>query len=142
MKKDTFRVILMAIISVALLATISLYGYMVISKREVDLGSSIAFIIPLLIVVFMAFFITRRYRDIKQGMPFEDERSKRIMTQAAAKAFYVTLYWLLAISWFEEFFAGMFGVEHLDAGKTVGGGIAGMALAWFAFWFYYNKKLV
>ena len=142
MKKDTFRVILMAIISVALLATISLYGYMVISKREVDLGSSIAFIIPLLIVVFMAFFITRRYRDIKQGMPFEDERSKRIMTQAAAKAFYVTLYWLLAISWFEEFFAGMFGVEHLDAGQTVGGGIAGMAVAWFAFWFYYNKKLV
>ena len=141
MKKDKTRLVLITIGTIILLATISLYGYMVVSKKEVNMGSSIAFVISLLIIVFMVFFVTRRYRDIKQGMPLEDERSKKVMTQAAAKAFYVTLYWLLAISWFEPFFAkNLFGVEKLDAGQTVGGAIAGMAIFFFIFWFYYNKK--
>jgi len=142
MKKDKLRIILMSIVSVLLLGTISLYAYQVISGGEVNLGSLIAFIIPLLIIVFMAFFIIRRYRDIKSGMPLEDERSKRVMTQAASKSFYVTLYWLLFISFFESSLAGAFGAEHLDASQTVGGGILGMAVAWFVFWLYYNKKLV
>ncbi len=141
MNKDKFRLILMAAITIALLTTISLYGYMVISKKEVDLGSSIAFIIPFLIVFFMVFFIVRRYKDVKEGMPLEDERSRKVMTQAAAKSFYVSLYWLLFISWFESFFARtLFGLEHLTASSTVGGGIAGMAVAFFIFWIYYNRK--
>ncbi len=140
MKKDKFRVVLLVVATVLLLAIVSLYGFQAVSMKKINLGSSIAFAVPLLIIVFMVFFVTRRYRDIKQGMPFEDERSRKVMTQAAAKAFYISLYWLLCISFFESFFAGMFGVEHLDAGRTVGGGIAGMAIAWFACFLYYDKK--
>jgi hypothetical protein len=88
----------------------------------------------------MAFFILRRYKDIKQGMPFEDERSKKVMTSAAAHSFFISLYWLLIISMFESFFAKMFGTEKLDASQTVGGGIAGMAIIFLICWFYYEKK--
>ncbi|MFH1575463.1 MAG: hypothetical protein ABIB55_00780 [Candidatus Nealsonbacteria bacterium] len=141
MKKDKTRLILITTITIILLATISLYGYTVVSKREVTAGSLISFIIPLLVIVFMALFITKRYKDMKQGVPFEDERSKKVINQAAAKSFYVSLYWLLAISWFEPFFAkNLFGVEKLDAVQTVGGAIGGMAIFFFIFWFYYNKK--
>ncbi len=141
MKNDKFRIILMAVITFLLLATISVYGFQVISKKGINLGSSIAFVIPLLVIIFMLFFITRRYRDINQGMPLEDERSKKVVTQAAANSFYFSLYWLLVISWFEPFFARvLFGGEKLDASQTVGGGIAGMAIFFFIFWFYYDKK--
>ncbi len=142
MNKDKTRLALITIVTVLLLGTISLYVYQIISHKNVNLGSSLAFVIPLLVIVFMTIFITRRYRDIKQGQPLEDERSKKVTTKAAAMAFYITMYWLLALSWFEEFFAGMFGVEHLDAGQVVGGAIAGMAIAWVSFWIYYNKKLI
>lgn len=70
----------------------------------------------------------------------EDERSKKVVTMAAAKAFYVSVYWLLAISIFEVFFAGIVGQETLDTGQTVGGGIAGMTLIFIAFWFHYNRR--
>ncbi len=140
MKNDKFRVVLLVMATVLLLTTVSLYGFQVVSMKKVNLGSSIAFVVPLLVIVFMVFFITKRYRDINQSMPFEDERSKKVMTHAAAKAFYISLYWLFCISFFESFFANMFGVEHLDAGRTVGGGIAGMAIAWVACFLYYDKK--
>ncbi|MFC1594951.1 DUF2178 domain-containing protein [Patescibacteria group bacterium] len=140
METDKKRLIVMAIVTILLLATVSLYGFQVVSNREINPGSIIAFAIPILAVIFMIFFITRRYRDIKYGMPLEDERSRKVMTNAAAKAFYISLYWLLVISWFESSFANMFGVEHLDAGQTAGGSIAGMAIAWFACWLYYNRK--
>lgn len=141
MKKDKFRLILIAVLTFTLLVGIALYGFITISEKEVKLGSLISILIPLLLVIFMTFFILRRYKDIKQGMPLEDERSRKVMTQAAAKSFYVSLYWLLFISWFESFFADkLFGLEQLDAGQTVGGGIAGMAVAFFIFWIYYDRK--
>lgn len=140
MKKDKFRLILLAFVTIALLATISLYGFMMVSNNEVNTGSLIAFVIPLLIIVFMTFFIVRRYKDVRRGVPFEDERSKKVMTNAAARSFYISLYWLLAISWFESVFAGMFDLERLDASQTVGGGVAGMAVIFFTSWFYFNRK--
>jgi hypothetical protein len=141
MKKDKNRLILIATVTVTLLTIIVLYSFSTLSKGGVSPRSLISILIPLLVVAFMAFFITRRFKDINQGMPLEDERSKKVMTQAAAKSFYVSLYWLLAISWFESFFAeNLFGVEKLDAGQTVGGAIGGMAIFFFIFWFYYNKK--
>lgn len=140
MKNDKVRIAAMIIVTILLLATILLYGAQIIKLGKVNLGSSIAFVIPLILIVFMVFFIKRRYQDIKQGMPMEDERSRKVMTKSAAMAFYVSLYWLLFISFFESSFARMFGAEHLDASQTTGGGIAGMAIFFLIFWIYYDRK--
>lgn len=140
MKKDKFRIILIIFLTVLVLGTSILYGYEVVKKGNVNLGSIIAFVVPILVVIFMAFFIQRRYIDVKEGMPIEDERSRKVTTQAAAVTFYVSLYWLLFISFFEQSFAKMSGVEKLDAGQTVGIGIAGMAITFVAFWLYYNRR--
>ena len=140
MKSDKYRLFLIAVLTFTLLIGVILYVFTMTDKERANPGSMISLLIPLILVVFMVFFITRRYRDIKQGIPFEDERSKKVTTRAAAMSFYVSLYWLLFISFFESSFARMFGVEHLDAGQTVGGGIAGMAILFFVFWIYYDRK--
>jgi len=141
MRKDKARLILMSLVITILFGTILLYGFTVVSKGEMNTGSILPFAITLIITIFMVFFVVRRFRDIKQGMPLEDERSKQVITHAAAKTFYVSLYWLLAISWFEPFFAKtLFQAEKLDAGQTVGGAIGGMAILFFIFWIYYNQK--
>ncbi len=139
MKKDKVRLAIMAIITILFLSAALLYGLM-ITKKEINLGSIIPLAIPLIMIIFMAFLITRRYKDMKEGMPLEDERSRKVITQAAAKSFYASLYWLLFISFFESFFAKMFGSDQLTASQTTGGGIAGMAIFFVVFWFYYNKK--
>ena len=141
MKKNKTRLMLMATLTLTLFAGTVAYGYMAVLRNEINLGSLLALSIPLIVIVFMIFFILRRYKDVRRGMPLEDERSKKVITKAAAQSFYVSLYWLLAISWFESFFADkLFGGQHLDASQTVGGGIAGMAVFFFISWWYYNKQ--
>jgi len=140
MKKDKFRLILMAAITLLVLITAAVYGFASFFKENANMASLFPLGIILLIILFMGFFIIRRYKDVKTGQPLEDERSKRVVTNAAAKSFYVSLYWLLAIGWFEPFFAKIAGQEHLTASQATGGGIAGMALLFFGFWFYYNGK--
>lgn len=141
MKNDKFRLIIMAILAILLCGTAILYFTTAIFGEETNSGALIPFLIPVIVVGFMIFFIKRRYKDAKEGLPMEDERSKKVVIQASAASFQFSLYWLLAISWFEPFFARvLFGVEKLDASQTVGGAIAGMAIFFFIFWFYYDKK--
>jgi len=141
MKNDKFRLAVMAILAFLVLGTAILYLAVAVSGKEANSGALIPFLIPVIVVVFMIFFIKKRYKDVKEGMPMEDERSKKVVIQASAASFQFSLYWLLAISWFEPFFARvLFGGQKLDAGQTVGGAIAGMAVFFFIFWFYYDKK--
>ncbi|MFH1173389.1 MAG: DUF2178 domain-containing protein [bacterium] len=140
-KRDRFKLALMGFLVLMILATIGLYALTAAKSQGFNLGNLLPVAITLLIILFMAFFIIRRYQDIKQKQPLEDERSRQVMTQAAAKAFYISIYWLLAISWFESFFAQkLFQTAKLDAGQAVGGGIAGMALIFFSCWLYYNRR--
>ncbi len=140
MTKDKIRLILIAVVTILVLATIVLYGYMAITKDRINSSSLITLVVPLLIIVFMAFFIVRRYKSMKQGEPLEDERSKKVVNQAAAKSFFISLYWLLFIGWLEEPLAKMFQVEKLDVSQTVGGGIAGMAIIFLISWVYYERR--
>ena len=141
MKKDKTRLVLITAVTIILLVTVALYAVPSVMKEGVNSGNLVSIAIPLIVIAFAALLITRRYRDIKQGMPMEDERSKKVVNQAAAKSFFFSLYWLLALSMFESFFAkNLFGVEKLDASQTVGGAICGMAIFFMIFWLYYNKK--
>ena len=140
MNKDKFRLLLIFTITIILLVTASLFGFIMLGKQEINLGNTIVLAIPLIIIIFMAFFALRRYEDVKEGMPLEDERSKKVINQAAAKSFYISIYWLLFISWFENLWVKIFDLENLTVGQAIGAGIGGMALIFFACWFYYDKK--
>jgi len=141
MNKDKKKLVLIAIATVTLLMGVVAGGYMDISTNGPGAKGLLPYAVPLILVVFMVLFITRRYKDIKSGMPLEDERSKQVMTKAAAAAFQASLYWLLAISVFEPFFAKiLFAAKTLDASQTVGGAVTGMAIFFFVSLIYYDKK--
>jgi len=135
MKKDKVYLAFIAVLAILVLATSCLYAL-----EAEDFRSLIPVLVIAVIIIAMAFFVLTRYKDVRKGMPLHDERSKKVMHKAAATSFYVSLYWLLFISFFEGFFAKMFQAEHLTASQTVGGGIAGMAIMFLIFWVYYNKK--
>jgi len=140
MKKNKFRLILLTGIVVVVAITAAVYGFMALSEGNANPVNFFPLGVVLLIIIFMGFFIVKRYKDIKKDVPLEDEKSRKVMTLAAAKSFYVSLYWLLAISWLEPFLARLIKQEYLTSSQSMGGGIAGMALLFFGFWFYYNKK--
>lgn len=91
--------------------------------------------IAAILLIFFGLFALRRYKDAVKGMPFEDERSRRVMEKAAAKSFYVTLYVLLTIGILSEDL-----IKFRDVSQATGAAIGIMAILLFAFWAYYNRK--
>lgn len=130
----------MAIVLFLVVATMTLYSIMIVKDGTYEIGDIIVLFLPFMIIVGIASLILSRYKDVKKGIPLEDERSKKVMDMASSRAFYISMYWLLFISFFEDFFAGIAGLEKLDASQTVGGGIMGMAVAFIIFWIYYDRK--
>jgi len=140
MKKDKTRLILIAVLTASVVVSMILFYTQLIRNGNISTGNYLEFSIVTLVVIFMVFFIIRRFRDVKQGMPLEDERSKLVMLKATSISFFITLYWLLAIGMFEERLAEFIGVETLEASQATGAGIGGMAIAFVVSWLYFNSK--
>lgn len=102
---------------------------------EINAYTIMSVAIALLIIIFALYLVIKRKKEIEQGIPQHDERSRKIMNLAAARAFYISLYWLLAIMWFDIIFEKM----QLETNSVIGLGIAGMAIIWAICQLWYNK---
>jgi len=102
---------------------------------EINAYTIMSVAIALLILVFALFFVIKRKKEIDQGIPQHDERSRKIMNLAAARAFYISLYWFLAIMWADILFEKL----QFETNSVVGLGIAGMAVIWAICQIWYNK---
>ena len=133
--KDKTRVVLAGVI-----AALVILGSMLLIVALLAEGENMQLVLPIgivvIIVLFMIPFVKRRWFDVKKGFPFEDERSKKVMTNASSKAYYVSLYWLLLISFSVE----VLEIVELDVGQAIGTGIVGMAILFGIFFLYYDGK--
>ena len=133
--KNRTRVVLAWVI-----AALVILGSLLLVVALLAEGENMQLVLPIgivvIIVLFMILFVKRRWFDVKKGFPFEDERSKKVMTNASSKAYYVSLYWLLAISFSVE----VLEIVELDVGQAIGTGIVGMAVLFGIFFLYYDGK--
>ena len=135
MMKDKARVVLAGIIAAfVILVSMLLIVALLSEGRIMQLVLPIGIIV--IIVLFMIPFVKRRWFDVRKGFPSEDERSKKVLTNASSKAYYVSLYWLLAISFSVETFE----IIEMDVGQAIGTGIVGMAVLFGVFFVYYDGK--
>ena len=69
------------------------------------------------------------------GFPVQDERSRKVLDRASAKAFHFSLYILLVISFLSNEV-----IEFKDASQALGIGVGMMGILFAGFWAYYNGK--
>ena len=130
-KGSKIKAILIAVLAVMVAGGLIVYAFV-----SGNLGYSIILaVVALVLLVFFVLFAMRRYKDASKGLPFEDERSKRVMEKAASKSFFVTLYVLLAIGLLSDD-----AINFRDVSQATGLAIGIMAVLLFAFWIYYNRK--
>ncbi|HJX06344.1 MAG TPA: DUF2178 domain-containing protein [Candidatus Nanoarchaeia archaeon] len=130
-KANKIKSIFLMLLAVTVAGTLFLYAL-----TTGKLGySAVLIVLAALLIIFFGLFALRRYKDAEKGMPFEDERSRRVMEKAAAKSFFVSLYLLLAIGWLSE---GT--IIFRDVSQASSAAIGIMAVLFFAFWVYYNRK--
>ena len=131
--RDKFKVVLGIVLTVLVAITLLFFAL-----GTTGGGEAIGMIlIAVIILFFLIYFFVRRYNDVKAGMPYEDERSKRVMEKAGATTFFVSIYLLLAVGWLSEG-----AIQFRDVSQATGVSIGIMAVLFFVFWAYYSKKLV
>ena len=121
---------------VGILVSLMLIIWAILSAKNGNIMSAIFMvIIALTIIVLFITYTLRELKSVRKGLPVEDERSKKVMNLAFAKAYLITLYWVLAIGWLSDEY-----INFRDVGQATGAIILGMAIIFFICWVYYNRK--
>lgn len=132
--KDKARLAAMIIISLLVIATGALYAIGAFSKG--DLWGAVAGIaIAVMILVFAGIVYVRGSRDLVKGFPLKDERSRKVMDMASSRAFYVSLYVLLAVGFLSEDL-----IPFRDVSQATSVTVGCMALLFAGFWAYYSRR--
>jgi uncharacterized membrane protein len=128
---NKIKAIFMAVLAVIVATTLIVYSL----GSGGGVYSAGLIIIAAILVIFFGLFAFRRYKDASEGLPFEDERSRKVLEKASSTSFYVTLYLLLTIGIFSENT-----INFRDVSQATSIAVGGMALFFFIFWIYYNRK--
>ena len=131
---DKIRITAIVIISLLVIATGILFSLTAFMKGDVSGGIAGGFI-AITIFAFAIFVFIRGSRSIKKGFPLHDERSRKVVEKASSKAFYVSMYSLLAIGFLSEDI-----IHFRDVSQATGIAVGIMALLFAAFWAYYDRK--
>ncbi len=131
--KERIRLVAITLICIIVIVTGILFSLQSFIKREIW-GGIIGILIAVIIVTFAVIVVRRGNRDMRKGYPVQDERSKKVLEKASSRAFYVSLYILLAIG----FLSNKIRFRDISQATSVAVGI--MALLFLIFWIYYNKK--
>ncbi len=122
-RKDKLRIVAIAVVAVLVVLTLFVFAIPIFLRGRFFEGT-IAGITALLLIGVAATFLKRKYEEAKKGIPIQDERTKRVLAYAAYRAYLISIYWLLAIS-----FAVDYGVvEFRDIQQAIGTAILGMTI--------------
>ena len=128
MKKIKTSLIL--ILSGTVTFTIALWLY---STKAPITGFEITTAILVLVLVTVSVIIgVRKLKDLKKGIPIEDELSKKIKQKAAATAFVVSI-------WLWTMLLIFFGNKDIKPTILIGIAIIGSGIIFFALLAYYSK---
>jgi len=132
--KDKIRMSAILIVSLFVIATGTLFSLTSFMKGDIAGGVAGGFI-AITILVFAIFVFVRGSRDMKKGFPLRDERSIKVLEKASSKAFYVSLYLLLAIGFLSDDL-----IKFRDISQAIGIAVGVMAILFAVFWVYYSRK--
>ncbi|MAG08167.1 hypothetical protein CMO89_01735 [Candidatus Woesearchaeota archaeon] len=131
---ERIRLAVIAIISMLVIATGTLFAYNSFMQGKIA-GAVLGTIIAIIIVIFAVFVFKRGNEDLKKGFPLKDERSRKVLEKASSKAFYVSLYLLIAIGLLSDKL-----IKFRDISQATSVAVGGMAILFAVFWAYYNKR--
>lgn len=123
------KAIIIAVLAVLVLGTMLMW---LLNSNSTIKGSSYLMMgIQVIVLAFAVLVVVRRWTAKKQQLPAEDEMSKRILQRGAATSYYLSLYWWLALMFFEESI-------KLERSTLIGAGILGMAVIYALSWVYHS----
>jgi uncharacterized membrane protein len=126
--------LMMGISAVVLLAC----ALAIVLFEGINAWTLISFAILVIVVIFALYFVTGARRTLRSGYPIEDERSRYLGMRAGYRAFYVSMYLVLALAFVVMLLEDR-GVT-LSCNEMLFVVTAMMGSIYLAFSAYYNRK--
>ena len=123
---------------VALLAVVILGGvvFVIVSVvAETDVWSTVVSAAILVSIAIVAVVVARkRQKELKSGFPQEDERSRALKMRAGYLAFWVSMYFCLALGWILGAFVDDSERDFVPIGEMMFVLVAAMGIFYLAIW--------
>ena len=133
-RNDRIRMIAIIIVSLLVIVTGILFSSTAFRNGDIA-GGILGGIIAVIILIFAFFVFKRGNSDLKNGFPLHDERSRKVLEKASSRAFYISLYLLLAIGFFSEDM-----IRFRDVSQATSVAVGCMAILFAVCWAYYNRR--
>lgn len=133
-RNEKARLTAIAIVSLFVIVTGTLFSMKSFRNGETA-GGILGIIIAVIILIFALIVYTRGNKDLRNGFPIQDERSRRVLEKASSRAFYVSLYLLLAVGFLSDNI-----IKFRDVSQATSVTVGGMAILFAVFWAYYNRR--
>lgn len=98
-----------------------------------------ASILVLVLVIGATIIIIKRMRDVKAGLPTEDELAKKVSWKAGAYAYYASIWIAVGLIWF-PLVAEIFGFRELTVMEALGTVILLSGAVYIGLYFLFNRK--
>ena len=134
--KEKLQIIVMTLVGVAVILGVVFF---VLGSRNLELSDLALIIIPLILVFATLALIWDKIKNIRVGLPSEDERAKKLHWKAGAYTYYSTIWIAVGIMWY-NIFAENLNLHVLTAIQVIAAIILLSALCFFAFNFYFMRK--
>ena len=134
--KEKFNIIIMALVGIMVLIGVIFYF---LGSATLDLGDIILIIIPIFLIIAVMVIIWDKIKNIRAGLPSEDERAKKLNWKAGAYSYFATIWIAVGIMWY-NIFAENTNFPILNVGQVIAAIILLSAICFFMFNFYFMRK--
>lgn len=134
--KEIKNVIIMTLVGILVLFGVIFYF---LGSANLDLGDIILIIIPIFLVIGVMVIIWDKIKNIRAGLPTEDERAKKLNWKAGAYSYFATIWIVVGIMWY-NIFAENTSFPILNVGQVIAAIILLSAICFFIFNFYFMRK--
>ena len=134
--KEKLQIIVMTLVGVAVILGVIFYA---LGSQNLELSDLALIIIPIFLVIATLALIWDKIKNLRVGLPSEDERAKKLHWKAGAYTYYSTIWIAVGIMWY-NIFAENLNLHVLTAIEVIAAVILLSGICFFSFNFYFMRK--
>jgi uncharacterized membrane protein len=138
--RDKTKFAAIAAVAIAIIAGITVFSLWTLLLGEPIIYNIASFGVAVAIIVLAIGMLLQLRRNIKSGLPMEDERSKRVKAYAGYYTYLVSLYLLLGLMFYSLLGVDVFGVPELTVTGTIMLVLIAMLAIFCSFWMYFTRR--
>ena len=134
--KEIKNIIIMTLVGIFVLIGVLFY---ILGISKLEIGEMFLIILPIILVLGTTVMIWDKIKNLRAGIPSEDERAKKLNWKAGAYSYFATIWISVGLMWY-NIFAENLALPILNVGQVVAAIILLSGLCFFTFSFFFMRK--